>query len=72
MINCGSLSDAGISELCRVNGVYPHHVGQRNVDFANGKSINPNEKNNLTIRVPLHLGELKHGMLEYHFPFIPN
>jgi len=44
VITCGSLSDVAIGELCRENGIYPHHVNQWKADFANGKAINANEK----------------------------
>ena len=44
VITCGSLSDVAIGELCRENGIYPHHVNQWKTDFSSGKSINANEK----------------------------
>ena len=28
VITCGSLDEAGINELCREKGIYPHHVRQ--------------------------------------------
>jgi len=44
VITCGSLSDIATGELCRENGIYPHHVNQWKADFAGGKANNANEK----------------------------
>lgn len=36
IIDCSNLDDDGISELCRNQGIYPHHVKQWKDDFASG------------------------------------
>ncbi len=36
IISCGALDDEALSELCREQGIYPHHVAQWKLDFANG------------------------------------
>ena len=36
VIACGSLDEAGINELCREKGIYPHHVTQWKQAFAEG------------------------------------
>ena len=38
VIKCASLDEEAISELCRENGIYPHHVQQWKLDFANGSA----------------------------------
>jgi len=38
IIACGTLDDAGISELCREKGIYPYHVEQWKTDFVEGAS----------------------------------
>ncbi len=35
---CASLDEEKMSEYCRKHGVYPHHVNQWKLDFANGNS----------------------------------
>lgn len=35
VIACGSLDEEAISEHCRKQGIYPHHVAQWKADFAN-------------------------------------
>ncbi len=35
---CASLGEEETSEYCRKQGVYPHHVNQWQLDFANGNS----------------------------------
>jgi transposase len=36
IISCGALNDEVLSEHCRDQGIYPHHVTQWKLDFANG------------------------------------
>jgi len=36
IISCGALDEEALSELCREQGIYPHHVAQWKLDFANG------------------------------------
>jgi transposase-like protein len=38
VIACGGLDEVGISELCREQGIYPHHVEQWKIDFVQGNS----------------------------------
>jgi len=35
---CAALGEEETSEYCRKQGVYPHHVNQWQLDFANGNS----------------------------------
>lgn len=36
IISCGALDEEALSEHCRDQGIYPHHVAQWTLDFANG------------------------------------
>ena len=36
VVACASLSDEALSEFCREQGVYPHHVKQWKLDFVSG------------------------------------
>ena len=36
IISCAVLDDKALSEHCREQGIYPHHVAQWKLDFANG------------------------------------
>ncbi len=36
IISCGALNEKALSEHCREQGIYPHHVTQWKLDFANG------------------------------------
>jgi len=49
VIACGSLDEAGVSELCREKGIYPHHVADWKKAFAAGsdKSTNAAETKQL-------------------------
>ena len=38
VIACGPLDEEAISERCRAEGVYPHHVKQWKLDFSAGKA----------------------------------
>jgi len=38
VISCGSLTDEALSEYCREQGAYPHHVQQWKQDFINGST----------------------------------
>ena len=44
VIACGALDDAGISELCREKGLFPHHVNQWKIEFASGKTSATEQK----------------------------
>ena len=48
VVTCGSLNDEALSEYCREQGVYPHHVQQWKLDFITGnnqksKAVSPSE-----------------------------
>ena len=45
VISCASLDEAGISEFCRVQGIYPYHVKQWEQEFVNGTTANTQAKN---------------------------
>ena len=44
VIECTSLSEEEISELCRTQGLYPHHIKQWKEDFSNGTSMKTDTK----------------------------
>jgi len=39
IISCGALDEEALSEYCRDQGIYPHHVAQWKLDFANGSQV---------------------------------
>ena len=48
IIRCAALDEEALSEHCRKQGVYPHHVAQWKLDFASAiqpdnKSVSRNE-----------------------------
>lgn len=48
VVACGSLNDEKLSEYCREQGLYPHHVNQWKLDFSSGntakeKVVSPSE-----------------------------
>ena len=48
IISCAALDEKALGQHCREQGVYPHHVAQWKLDFANGsqssnKSVSHNE-----------------------------
>jgi len=60
MITCGSLDENEISELCREQGIYPHHLKQWKSDFVGGNQPNNQVKNNSEIKnLKLENKELK-------------
>lgn len=38
IVACSSLSDENLSEHCREQGIYPHHVNQWKLDFVSGNT----------------------------------
>lgn len=40
VITCASLDEEKVSELCREQGLYPHHINQWKQDFVNGTTTN--------------------------------
>jgi len=47
VIACAGLGETAVSELCRQNGIYPHHVTQWKLDFVsnNAPKTETNKKN---------------------------
>ena len=41
VIACASLDEEKVSELCREQGVFPHHIKQWKQDFVSGQSASP-------------------------------
>ena len=41
VITCGSLEGEALSQYCREQGVYPHHIEQWKHDFSNGNTQSP-------------------------------
>jgi len=50
IITCGSLDENAISELCRQQGIYPHHLKQWKCDISSGEQPKNQVKNNVEIR----------------------
>ena len=44
VIECGSLSEAAVSERCRSQGLYPYHLKQWKEDFSTETSMNTETK----------------------------
>lgn len=44
VIACASLEAEAISEVCREQGIYPHHVKQWKLDIISGQSLNNQSK----------------------------
>ncbi len=44
VIACGSLDEAAVSEHCRSQGLYPHHIKQWQEDFMSETRLNNNAK----------------------------
>ncbi len=40
VITCASIDEEKVSELCREQGVFPHHIKQWKQDFVDGQSAN--------------------------------
>jgi len=54
VVFCGSLTEESLNEHCREQGVYPHHVTQWKLDFANGSTQKTNTVS------PAEIKTLKH------------
>ena len=60
VIECGSLSEEAINELCRVQGLYPHHIKQWKEDFSNRTGMNTElKKQTETKKLRNEIKELK-------------
>jgi transposase len=44
IISCGSLDEKAVSELCRKQGIYPHHVEQWKLDFVSKNTLDNKAK----------------------------
>lgn len=51
VIVCDSLDDEAISERCRANGLYPHHIKQWKQDFVSGDAMSTEAKKPLETKV---------------------
>jgi transposase len=40
LISCSALEESALAEHCRIKGVYPYHIAQWTLDFANGNDSN--------------------------------
>jgi len=38
IVSCGVLSEDALNKYCREQGIYPHHITQWKLDFANGNN----------------------------------
>lgn len=52
VVACGALDDEALSEYCRKQGLYPHHIKQWKLDFVSGnvskaKAVSPSEMKSL-------------------------
>jgi len=45
VLECNSLDEEAVSQLCRERGIYPHHLKQWKFDFVNGSSVDSSAKN---------------------------
>jgi len=60
VIECGSLSEEAINELCRAQGLYPHHINQWKEAFSNGSRMNTDiKKQTETKKLRNEIKELK-------------
>ncbi len=60
VIECGSLNEESINELCRSQGLYPHHIRQWKEAFSNGTSMNTElKKQTETKKLRNEIKELK-------------
>jgi len=60
VIECGSLSEEAINELCRAQGLYPHHIKQWKEAFSNGTGMNAElKKQTETKKLRNEIKELK-------------
>ena len=60
VIECGSLSEEAINELCRAQGLYPHHIKQWKEAFSNGTGMNTElKKQTETKKLRNEIKELK-------------
>jgi len=50
IIACGALDDQGIGELCRKQGLYPHHITQWKRDFIDQQAGSKNAENRSDIK----------------------
>lgn len=54
VITCASLDAESSSELCRKNGLYPHHIKQWKLDIVNGNTMNKSDKKQAEMKVLRH------------------
>lgn len=51
VVSCSSLKGEALSQLCREQGIYPHHVAQWKHDFTNSESQNSNSASRSEIKI---------------------
>ncbi len=60
VIECGLLSEEGVNERCRAQGLYPYHIKQWKEDFSNGTGMNTDiKKQTETKKLRNEIKELK-------------
>ena len=45
VLKCSSLEESEVNQLCREQGLYPHHIKQWELDFVSTKNNNVSCKN---------------------------
>jgi transposase-like protein len=55
IIRCSSLDEAQVSQLCREEGIFPHHIEQWKADFTKGQRVskNPTESKKLKAEIKI-------------------
>jgi transposase-like protein len=55
IIRCSSLDEAQVSQLCREEGIFPHHIKQWKTDFTKGQRVskNPTESKKLKAEIKI-------------------
>ncbi len=51
VFSCSSLKGEALSQSCREQGIYPHHVEQWKRDFTNGENQNSNSSSRSEIKI---------------------
>jgi len=60
IIRCAALDENSVAELCRQQGIYPHHITQWKADFSSGKpTAKPVEKQADTKQLKSEIKQLK-------------
>jgi len=54
IITCSLLEEVDLGEYCRKQGLYPHHIAQWKLDFANGNNANNKTTSHTEIKTLKH------------------